>query len=89
MKLSFGALRTRRRLRIRVPASPPSFVNALQTGTFGTWVHFRKVRRQTLLPTGLGPLSVGVSDPSLALISGFQLDFRRVALYFNRRAKGL
>jgi hypothetical protein len=49
MKLSLGQ-RTRQRLRIRVPASPPSFVNALQTGSFGTWVHFRKVRRQPLLP---------------------------------------
>jgi hypothetical protein len=44
------ALRTRQRLRIRVPASPLSFVNALQAGSFGTWVHFRKVRRQPLLP---------------------------------------
>jgi hypothetical protein len=39
--------------------------------------------------TGLGPPSVGVSDARFALIFGFQFDFRRVALYFNRRAKGL
>ena len=44
------ALRSGRRLRIRVPTSPLSFVNALSTGSFGTWVHFRKVRRQPLLP---------------------------------------
>jgi hypothetical protein len=50
MKLSLAALRRQQRLRIRVPASPPSFVNALQTGSFGIWVHFRKVRRQALLP---------------------------------------
>jgi hypothetical protein len=31
------ARRTRQRLRIRVPASPPSFVNGLQTGLFGIW----------------------------------------------------
>jgi hypothetical protein len=33
--------------------------------------------------------SVGGSDARFGLISGLQLDFRRVALYFNRRAKGL
>jgi hypothetical protein len=48
--LSLGALRTRRRLRIRVPASPLSFVNALKPVSFGTWVHFEKVHRQPLLP---------------------------------------
>jgi hypothetical protein len=46
MKLSLNARRTRQRLRIRVPASPPSFGNALQADSFGIWVHFRKVRRQ-------------------------------------------
>jgi hypothetical protein len=50
MKLSLDALRSGQRLRIRIPVSPLSFVNALQTGSFGTWVHFRKVRRQPLLP---------------------------------------
>jgi hypothetical protein len=50
MKLNLDALRTRQGLRIRVPAAQPSFVNALQTGSFATWVHFRKVRRQPLLP---------------------------------------
>ncbi len=47
MKLNLDALRTQQRLRIRVPAARPSFVNALQTGSFGIWVHFRKVRRQS------------------------------------------
>ncbi len=28
-------------------------------------------------------------EEEFALIFGFQFDFRRVALYFNRRAKGL
>ena len=46
MKLSLNARRTRQRLRIRVPASRPSFVNVLQTGSFGIWGYFRKVRRQ-------------------------------------------
>jgi hypothetical protein len=49
MKLSLDDLRTRQRLRTRVPASPPSLVNALQTGSFEIWVHFRKDRRQPLL----------------------------------------
>ena len=49
MKLSLGALRKRQRLRLRVPESPTSFVNALQAGSFGIWVHFRKVRRQPFL----------------------------------------
>jgi len=46
MKLSLDALGKRQRLWIRVPASPLSFVNALQAGSFGIWVHFKKVRRQ-------------------------------------------
>jgi hypothetical protein len=50
MKLGLDALRTRQRLRIRVPHPPLSFVNALRTGSFRIWVHFRKVRRQALLP---------------------------------------
>src|SRR6266700_6731894 len=37
----------------------------------------------------VGSPSAAVSDASLALISAFQRDFRRVALYFNLRAKGL
>jgi hypothetical protein len=65
MKLSLDALRTRQRLRIRVPASPLSFVNALQTGSFLTWVHFRKVRRQPLLPIREG-LPV-IQEPSGSL----------------------
>src|SRR5579863_1987238 len=39
-------------------------------------------------PAELTP-SVGASDARFRLISGFQLDFRHVALYFNRRTKGL
>src|SRR6266581_4904647 len=66
MKLSLGALRTRQRLRIRVPASPPSLVHALQTASFGTWVHFRKVRRQPLLPIREG-LPVTRAYPTNAL----------------------
>jgi hypothetical protein len=41
MKLSLDARRTRQRLGIRVPASPPSFVNVLQTGSFGILGAFR------------------------------------------------
>jgi hypothetical protein len=42
MKLSVDAVRTRQRLRIRVTASPPSFVNALQTGSFGSLGAFQE-----------------------------------------------
>jgi hypothetical protein len=42
MKLSLDALRTRQRLRIRVLASPPSFVNALQTASFGSLGAFQE-----------------------------------------------
>jgi hypothetical protein len=49
MKFSLDALRTRQRLRIRVPASPPSFVNALQTGSFGNLGAFQESSSATFL----------------------------------------
>jgi hypothetical protein len=50
MKFSLDALRTRQRLRIRVPASPPSFVNALQIGSFGNLGAFQESSSATFLP---------------------------------------
>jgi hypothetical protein len=48
-----------------------------------------RIRERSARNTRVGPLSVGVSDARFALISGFQFDFRCVALYFNRGVKGL
>jgi hypothetical protein len=79
MKLSLEALRTRQRLRIRVPASPLSFVNALQTCSFGTWVHFRKVRRQPLLPIREG-LLVTLAKSEASSAAPKKLDASRVHL---------
>jgi hypothetical protein len=64
MKFSLDALRTRRRVRIRVPASPPSFVYALQTGSFGNLGAFQESSSATfLLPIREGSPVIRLQSP--------------------------
>jgi hypothetical protein len=50
MKLSVDALRTRQRLRIRVPASPPPFVNVFTNWLFRNLGAFQESSPATFLP---------------------------------------
>jgi hypothetical protein len=47
-----------------------------------------RIKEESPVIQDLTPISRS-GDARFALISGFQFDFRRVTLYFNRRAKGL